>query len=61
MLTYAGGVDKERAFVVSTFVSEWKSGGWNLQVLSLLLFYYNSTNTDMRNCAPGSGGEVVGG
>jgi hypothetical protein len=36
MLTYAGGVEKERAFVVSGFVSEWKSSGWNLQVLILL-------------------------
>ena len=33
---FTGGVEKERAFVVSGFVSEWMSGGWNLQVLTLL-------------------------
>jgi hypothetical protein len=41
MLTYAGGVEKERDFVVSGdigFVSECKKGGWNLQVAVYLLY-----------------------
>jgi hypothetical protein len=38
MLTYAGGMEKERAFVVSSFVSEWKDGSWNLQVPFYLLY-----------------------
>ena len=35
---FAGGVDKERAFVVSGFISEWKPCGWNLQVPIYLLY-----------------------
>jgi hypothetical protein len=38
MLTYAGGVERERAFVVSNFASEWQNGGWNLQVPVYLLY-----------------------